>query len=877
MTRRGLTAGARRIITLAAVVGAGVGLLLLGTDRTSQSDRVVVTSRIASSAADAEERASGTMRLASDDLELTVDDSVQTVGLRFDDLLIPPGARIVEAHLEFVVERSSVGASSLEIAAEASDRPPDFTTRMGDLSTRPLTDVRVKWAPGPWLPKETDLAKRSPDLNALLQAVVDRPGWSQDDPLVLLISGIGTRIATSFDGDPAAAPLLTVSYEPPDNEPPHVAITTPSEGEVELADGAVELVADATDPEDGDISNRVLWSSDLDGQLGSGETLQAELSAGPHRLTAVVYDLSGRGTAASIDIVVKPPDPVILAAGEVESCLGDGDTLTASIIEKMPWATVLALGDQAHPDGTATQYQDCFDETWGRFRSQIRAVPGNRDYHTDQAGGFYTYFGEQSGERGTGWYAFDLGSWRVIGLNTNCEQIGGCDRASPQLLWLADDLATNQRACTLVFGHQARFGSDLRGGDDDLADIWSLLEDHNVDIVLAGHDRSYERFAPQRANATADPAGVRQFVVGTGGADPTKADVDLDRSGAFTDVGNIGRTEAPPVSPRDRAANSEIFDTTSRGLLQLVLGDDSYTWTFLPADRALLRDRGRQSCTTDPADRPPPVDVVVDPIDGPVTSGSSRSLTATALAGDGSDVSDRIRWRSNRDGELGVGAQVELGGLTPGRHLVVAEMPEATGLLGASTTVIEVLSANGATVETATAFPARSADDAEEAVDTGVVSLESSDLELSDERRPQLIGIRFPDLDVPAGATVVRADIQFTAASVEVFTETADLRIHGDATGRGQRFNESLRNLSRRGFTDASVSWSPPWWDDPGDATADQRTPDLAPIIQELIDQRSWRAGDAVVLLFTGRGSRTAASFDSGLSVRPVLEVEFVR
>lgn len=860
---------------MAVLAAIGVGIDRAWTVPRPEAQGVTVSSQITSSAADVEERASGTMQLSNDELELTVDQSVQTIGLRFENLGIPPGARILEADLGFVIARSTVGASSLDIAIDTSDEPAEFSERLYDLTTRPRSDVRVKWAPGPWLPSELDSVTRSPELRPLVQSAVDQPWWSADDPLVFLISGVGTRIAWSFDGDAAAAPTITVVYEPPDNEPPTVAIAEPRDGVLQVGAGdEIELRAEAIDPEDGDITDRLSWISDLDGQLGSGGTVSTTLSAGPHRLTAVVHDGSGRGSAGSVDVVVRPSDPVVIAAGEIASCLGDGDALTADVVDKMPWATVLALGDQAYPDGTVVQYEDCFDPTWGRFQNRIRAVPGNLDYHTLDAGGYYSYFDTRSGELGTGWYAYDLGSWRIIALNTNCEAIGGCDRASPQLVWLAEELASSPSACTLVYGHQARFGSDLRGGDDGLSDVWTLLDEHNVDVVLAGHDRSYERFAPQTADATADADGIRQFVVGTGGADTIKVGVDVERGGLYTDDQS---GSGPSPSPRPRAPNSELFDTTSRGLLQLVLGDGYYTWTFLPIDRAPLRDHGEQTCNSETPKPGAAVDIVVGPVVSNVRTGAATPVTATAVDDTGSDVSNLISWHSDRDGELGSGPQVDLGELTPGRHVVSALLDGTGGFRGASSFDVDVLAADGSPVETATAAPIGSTDDAQENVERRTVSIDDEDLELSDEDHSQLVGIRFPDLAVPAGATIVRAHVQFTASKVRAFSERAELRVRGDANARSQPFNTSQGNLSRRSSTAASVDWSPGWWHDPGDATAEQRTPDLAPIIQEVIDQPRWDTGNALTLLFSGTGSRIASSFDDGRSVRPELVVEFVR
>ena len=222
--------------------------------------------------------------------------------------------------------------------------------------------------------------------------------------------------------------------------------------------------------------------------------------------------------------------------------------------------------------GSPEEFARCYEPTWGRHKARTRPAVGNHEYGTPGAAGYFGYFGAAAGEAGKGWYSYDLGAWHVVALNTNCSQVGGCQAGSEQERWLRADLAANGARCTVAYMHHPRFSSgNVHGGSSAVDPLWRALEADGAELVLAGHDHHYERFAPQTASGALDvERGVRQFVVGTGGR-PLYA---------------FG-----PPEP-----NSEVRDNTTWGVLHLRLRDDRYDWRFVGRPGSSFADSGTSSC-----------------------------------------------------------------------------------------------------------------------------------------------------------------------------------------------------------------------------------------------------------------------------------------
>jgi hypothetical protein len=273
---------------------------------------------------------------------------------------------------------------------------------------------------------------------------------------------------------------------------------------------------------------------------------------------------------------------VVLAAGDIASCESSGDEQTANLLDELD-GTILVAGDLAYDDGTLEEFEECYDPTWGRHKARTYPSPGNHEYNSDDAEGYYAYFGSRAGNPDEGWYSFDLGAWHIVSLNSNCGDIGGCDRDSPQGEWLAQDLTDNPAACTLAFWHHPRFNSgEHHGSEEDMADFWAILDDHDADVILSGHEHLYERFGLQDAGGDADPDGIRQFTVGMGGRSHYEFDSPLP--------------------------NSQMRNDDTYGVLKLTLRPAGYDWEFVGVEGSDFTDTGGDDCVGAGAPPPPPAE-----------------------------------------------------------------------------------------------------------------------------------------------------------------------------------------------------------------------------------------------------------------------------
>src|SRR5205807_1297007 len=258
-----------------------------------------------------------------------------------------------------------------------------------------------------------------------------------------------------------------------------------------------------------------------DGNTDTGATAaHLYTSDGGYTVTLTVTDARGASSpAASTAAHVQASPLVLLAAGNISSCGSNWDDLTARLLGTIP-GTVMTLGDNAFPSGTATNYQNCYDPTWGRHKARTYATLGNHEYDTGAADGAFDYFGERAGARGQGYYSFNLGAWHVIVLNSNGAFVPFA-AGTAQDQWLQADLAANTRKCILATWHHARFFSSSDPGFTSSAPIkvpWDRLYRAGADVVLHAYLHHYERLAPMTPDGTLDSArGIREFMVGTGG------------------------------------------------------------------------------------------------------------------------------------------------------------------------------------------------------------------------------------------------------------------------------------------------------------------------------------------------------------------------
>jgi acid phosphatase type 7 len=300
--------------------------------------------------------------------------------------------------------------------------------------------------------------------------------------------------------------------------------------------------------------------------------MQRRFSVGMTLAVAAVLVALAPGNGIS-SAAAAPADQtaILVGAGDIADCKDlSGAEATAKLLDKIP-GTVMAVGDLAYPDGSKENFA-CYDKAWGRAKSRTRPAPGNHEFHAPGAEPYFDYFGSAAGDPKTGYYSYELGTWHIIVLNSECKDVGGCEAGSSQEKWLRADLASHPAACTLAYWHKPLFSSGSAHGNElTVKPLFQALYEANADVVIGGHDHDYERFAPQTPDAVADPArGIREFVVGTG-----------------------GKNHRPFVEPKP---NSELRDATAFGVLKLTLKPGAYDWQFIPEVGKTFADSGTGAC-----------------------------------------------------------------------------------------------------------------------------------------------------------------------------------------------------------------------------------------------------------------------------------------
>ena len=254
-------------------------------------------------------------------------------------------------------------------------------------------------------------------------------------------------------------------------------------------------------------------------------------------------------------------DVIFVGAGDIASCDNNNDELTAQLLDDIP-GTVFTAGDNVYGSGTFTQYTNCYDPTWGRHKARTKPVPGNHEYVTSGAAGYFQYFNNVPS-----YYAYNLGSWRIYALNSEIDVSAN----SSQVAWLQDDLAANPSQCVLAYWHTPRWSSgSTHGSNTSYQTLWQILYEADTELVVVGHEHNYERFAEMNASGAAVSQGLREIVVGTGGRSHY----------------NFGT-----ILPASQVRNSSTY-----GVLKLTLHETGYDWQFVPIAGSTFTDSGSTNC-----------------------------------------------------------------------------------------------------------------------------------------------------------------------------------------------------------------------------------------------------------------------------------------
>lgn len=557
----------------------------------------IVETRIAASTDDAEESASGGVSRLDSALELVRASTNQTVGLRFTGVTLPPNATVTNAYIQFKAKSTNSEVTDLTVQGQATDDPVSFSGSLYNVSARARTTASVAWSPAAWTLGAAGSAQRTPNLASIIQEIVGRPGWSSGNALAFIVTGTGRRVALPYDGSQADAPLLRIEYKET-NTPPSVDGFAARPNVVER-DQSVALSWSVSDSDGDPLSCTLDVDSDGASEYTVGDCRamisQAHLytASGSYTATLTVTDSDGVSAAATTTVEVAddvPSSVTVATVGDI-ACdpasasfnNGEGTSVAcrqkyvADVVTAINPDAVLVLGDLQYNSATYANFMASYDLSWGLHKDKTLPVIGNHEGEQLGSGtGYCRYFGQAAHcnangtQDGAAYYSFDLGEWHFIALNSNCAAAGGCDTSSPQYEWLLADLAAHPSKCTLVYWHHPRFSSGNHGNHTRMDDIFSALYDAGVEVVLSGHDHNYERFAPQTPDGEADPKGVQQFVVGTGGK-------------------NFYTVNA--LRPNSKIVNYETF-----GVLKLTLHPESYNWEFVPEAGETFTDRGTDVC-----------------------------------------------------------------------------------------------------------------------------------------------------------------------------------------------------------------------------------------------------------------------------------------
>jgi hypothetical protein len=298
-------------------------------------------------------------------------------------------------------------------------------------------------------------------------------------------------------------------------------------------------------------------------------------------------------TTTATSTTTTPPGATvsIVTAGDIACTAGKAVTstscqqqATSDVALSLQPAAVLPLGDDQYELGSLSDFQSVYDPTWGRMKSISYPVPGNHEYgyigtaiEPTGGEGYFTYFGDRSHPlqpgctiNCTSWYSYDLGDWHLIALDSQCAVVGGCNPGNPQYTWLSNDLKANTKKCTLAYWHIPLFSSS-QDHQPDMKSIYALLQSKGADVVLNGHAHFYERFDPQDSAGVANPNGLTEFLVGSGGR-------------------NFFTIRATP------SANSVARIANTFGVLKMDLSSNGYSWQFVPTVAGAPTDSGSATC-----------------------------------------------------------------------------------------------------------------------------------------------------------------------------------------------------------------------------------------------------------------------------------------
>ncbi|MFC9688197.1 pre-peptidase C-terminal domain-containing protein [Kribbella sp. NPDC056951] len=442
---------------------------------------------------------------------------------------------------------------------------------------------------------------------------------------LLVAAAISTAVASAAEGDdpPAAAPLIGEA-----NERQQVAekgastgkALTTSAGQVCAPAGAKWLrvrVAklDLRGTDSLVVSGATGDSTRLTATNWQGKAFHTKAFSGS--CVTVTPKLKDPASSYSIDAYQSGTQPLSLAtvtvAGAGDIC-GSACNQTRDLLDSINPDAVYTAGDNAYESGTLSEYNNNYHPEWGAYKSITHPTPGNHEYGTSGASGYFSYFGSAAGQSGKGYYSWDIGDWHFVALNSNISKSAG----SAQEVWLRNDLAASTKPCTAAYWHHSRFAAGNYSDDSSLKPFFQALYDYHADLVLSGHDHNYIRFAQSKPDGTKDTAnGIRQLLVGTGGR-------ALYGSGGST------------------AATIEKSNYNTFGVAKLTLNSTGYTADFVPVAGRTFTDTVTSNCHAKTGSSTPSYTVSASPSSVSVARGASRTSTVTVASSGGFNAATNL-------------------------------------------------------------------------------------------------------------------------------------------------------------------------------------------------------------------------------------------
>ena len=628
---------------------------------------MTVEVRVSAETDDAEEGDTGPVQYNSSDLEMVSDfeGGDQTIGIRFASLDIPPGATIVDAYVQFQVDEPTSTTTNLSIRAEAADNAPGFTTAPNSISSRPMTSASTAWSPSPWtVVGEVGPDQRTPPLNSVVQEVTSRGGWTANNSLVLIITGTGERVAESYDGDPLGAPLLHVEFLPP----PVVTIDSPVDGATFAPGASIDFAGSVVD-EDRNLAAGLVWTSDVDGVIGSGASFTTDtLSAGVHVITAEVTDSGGAAGSATVTITINVNQvPVVTIDGPV-----DGASFTEA--------------DSVSFAGTATDAEDGVLTAGLVWTSDVDGVIGSGASFTTStlSAGVHVITAEVTDSGGAAGSA-------TVTITINVNQVPVVTIDGPV------DGASFTEADSVSFAGTA---TDAEDGVLTAGLVWTS----DVDGVIGSG-----------ASFTTDilTAGVHVITAevtdsgGAAGSATITITINVNQVPVVTIDGPVDGasfTEADSVSFAGTATDAEDGVLTA-GLVWTsdvdgVIGSGaSFTTSILSAGVHVITAEvtdsggaaGSATITITITVNQVPVVTIDGPVDGPsFTEADSVSFAGTATDAEDGVLTADLVWTSDVDGVIGSGASFTTSILSAGVHVITAEVTDSGGAAGSATITITI-------------------------------------------------------------------------------------------------------------------------------------------------------------------------------------------